>query len=267
MLKKTWFLWLLAILIGLGIMFFQRLTGPTYPLSLKLSIEGQRLKIKFPRSWTSGQNAKISISSKKLSGQFFIFYRRYKSHDVWQRDTFSYQNGQYVYNLPTLPPAGKMMYSVVYSDGFTEKQLHPEPVILRYKGYVPTWILILHVLMMILSVFYGIRAGLEALIIRKHLVSLSAFATLFLFVGGLILGPVVQYYAFGAFWTGWPFGHDLTDNKTALSLLVWLFALWRLRKHPNNWKVVLIASLVQVAMYFIPHSLLGSELDFVKENI
>ncbi len=43
-------------------------------------------------------------------------------------------------------------------------------------------------------------------------------------VGGLILGPVVQKHAFGAFWTGIPFGYDLTDNKTLLMWMVWLVA-------------------------------------------
>ena len=45
-------------------------------------------------------------------------------------------------------------------------------------------------------------------------------------IGGLVLGPIVQKYAFGAFWTGWPFGADLTDNKT---LAMWLAWAWRRR--------------------------------------
>lgn len=267
MLRKSWFLWIIAVFLGSGIMVYQRLSGPTYPLQFKASVESKLIKFKLPRSWTSGKNAEIIISSQKFPGQFYILFRRYKSHDIWTRDTFNYRDGAYVYHLPTLPPAGKMMYSLVYSDGGVEKHITEEPVVLRYKGHVPGWILVLHVMMMILSVFWGVRAGLESLLRRKQLLSLSVFATLFLFVGGFILGPIVQYYAFGAFWAGWPFGHDLTDNKTAVSFLVWLIALWRLRKHPDNWKIVLVASLVQVAMYFIPHSLLGSELDFTKENL
>ena len=43
------------------------------------------------------------------------------------------------------------------------------------------------------------------------------FATLGL--GGMILGPIVQKYAFGAYWTGIPFGHDLTDAKNLVDAL------------------------------------------------
>ena len=88
-------------------------------------------------------------------------------------------------------------------------------------------------------------------------------ATIFSFLlGGLILGPIIQLYAFGALWTGWPFGHDLTDNKTLASFILWIIAVWRLRKNPNARGWVLVASLGLLAVYLIPHSVLGSEIDF-----
>ena len=86
-------------------------------------------------------------------------------------------------------------------------------------------------------------------------------------VGGMILGPVVQKYAFGAFWTGWPFGYDLTDNKTLIMWIVWVFAalvLWK-RRTPRDWAArgaVLVAAVVMMVVYLIPHSLRGSELDY-----
>ena len=41
----------------------------------------------------------------------------------------------------------------------------------------------------------------------------------------MILGPIVQYYAFGDLWTGIPFGWDLTDNKTLIALIFWILAV------------------------------------------
>ena len=40
-----------------------------------------------------------------------------------------------------------------------------------------------------------------------------------LFLGGMLLGPIVQNFAFGDYWTGIPFGWDLTDNKTLLAAI------------------------------------------------
>jgi hypothetical protein len=85
-------------------------------------------------------------------------------------------------------------------------------------------------------------------------------------VGGMMLGPIVQKQAFGAYWTGFPWGYDLTDNKTLIMWIVWVGAAavlqWR-----RDWKragrgVVMVAALVMMVVYLIPHSLRGSQLDY-----
>ena len=86
-------------------------------------------------------------------------------------------------------------------------------------------------------------------------------------VGGLMLGPVVQEYAFGAFWTGVPFGWDLTDNKTLIMWLVWaavcgLFVWKRATSERNERLSVIMAAVIMSVVYLIPHSLQGSELDY-----
>jgi hypothetical protein len=79
--------------------------------------------------------------------------------------------------------------------------------------------------------------------------------------GGMILGPIVQKYAFGDLWTGVPFGWDLTDNKTLIAFLFWALAVFM------SWKkekplYTIIAAVVLLLVYSIPHSLFGSELDY-----
>ena len=56
--------------------------------------------------------------------------------------------------------------------------------------------------------------GFEAMFKGRGIKWMTYTTVVLLFLGGIIMGPVIQKYAFGAFWTGWPFGHDLTDNKT-----------------------------------------------------
>jgi hypothetical protein len=86
-----------------------------------------------------------------------------------------------------------------------------------------------------------------------------------LVVGGLFLGPVVQKFAFDAFWTGWPFGTDLTDNKTALAALAWLPAtLLALRNRPLR-VAVIVGWLVMMGVFLIPHSLRGSQIDWSSD--
>jgi hypothetical protein len=81
----------------------------------------------------------------------------------------------------------------------------------------------------------------------------------FVTIGGMILGPIVQKYAFGDLWTGIPFGTDLTDNKTLIAFVFWLLAFFLMKK--SKWWVMLAVAMM-IVVYLIPHSVLGSELDY-----
>jgi len=56
----------------------------------------------------------------------------------------------------------------------------------------------------------------------------------------------------------------LTDNKTVVTFIFWLIAWFVLRKKPMNRVWPIIATVVMLAVYFIPHSVLGSEIDHTK---
>ena len=131
---------------------------------------------------------------------------------------------------------------------------------IRFKGDVPAWALIPHVLMMVLTVIFSMATILFALAKLPQYISYTGITIIFLLIGGFILGPVVQKFSFGQFWTGWPFGDDLTDNKTLFALIAFLLA-WFLRKKSYGRWLSVGAALVMLAVYLIPHSMNGSELD------
>ena len=109
---------------------------------------------------------------------------------------------------------------------------------------------------------FSIRTGIEAFSRRHNTYIFTQYTVILFFLGGLILGPVVQKYAFDALWTGWPFGHDLTDNKTLVAFIFWAIALFKLIKDKKHRTWVLIATAALIAVYLIPHSVLGSEIDY-----
>jgi di/tricarboxylate transporter len=145
-----------------------------------------------------------------------------------------------------------------------EIKLTENPIVLRYKGKVPVYWLIPHIFCMFFGFWFAVRTGMEAVAKRNNLYKLTLWTTILLFFGGIILGPVIQKYAFGAFWTGWPFGHDLTDNKTLVAFIMWVVALWKMRKNKADRKWAIIAALVTLAVFIVPHSVLGSEIDYTK---
>jgi len=263
--NKIWLRWLLAILITIGAAVYQRLTGPTYPVKGSVTVAGHKIKYHLPRSHggEGGAAVLLQVPDTTFSGK--IIYRRYKSGDDWIKQTMIYSNGRLKGELPHQPPAGKLEYFVLLSrHGKNHSLPGTKSVVIRYKGAVPAGVLIPHIFFMFFAMLLSVYAGLEALANGNKIKKFAWLAAIALFIGGMILGPIVQKFAFGAYWTGVPFGWDLTDNKTLLAILGWLIALAAIDKkgpHRARWYVV-AATVVLLAVYSIPHSAMGSELDY-----
>ena len=76
----------------------------------------------------------------------------------------------------------------------------------------------------------------------------------------MIMGPLVQKYAFNELWAGVPYGWDLTDNKTLIAIVAWIIAYFFNRRQESRYWVV-AAMVVTMVIFSIPHSLFGSQLD------
>ena len=261
-LNKNAVLWITAFVVTAMTALYQRMTGPTYPLSETTWFEGAVVRYRLERSHGGDSGAPVSVSVDEANVQGTVVWKRFKSRDDWMEIAMKREGDALTAVLPHQPPAGKLLYRIRLSRGDASAEFPQEPVIIRYKGEVPLWILLPHVLVMFSAMLFSTRTGLEYFRRPPSYTMLVRWTVGLLFFGGLILGPLVQLYAFDAWWTGWPFGTDLTDNKTAVAFLIWAgaaVALKRSRK-PGPW--ILAAALVMLIVYLIPHSLLGSELDY-----
>ncbi len=262
---KTLLLWVLTIIFTMAIAAFQRMTGPTYPVRGTTTINDIEITFKLPRSHggEGDEFIKLDIPDTNITGQ--MNWKRLNSRDDWTSMPLFRVNNYLSAPVPHQPPAGKIEYVILlkYGDGALTP-LTDEVTVIRFKGDVPLYILIPHILFMFLAMLFSSRTGLAALMREEKILKLAIYTVVFLFIGGIILGPVVQKFAFGAFWTGWPFGHDLTDNKTAVALLFWLIAIWQIRKDPGKRWWAVVAAVILLAVYLIPHSVLGSEIDYTR---
>jgi hypothetical protein len=193
----------------------------------------------------------------------YVEWKRYKTEDSWTRVALLFNNAALTATLPHQPPAGKLQYRLALYRG-DEVAVIPaeEPLVIRFRGDVPLAILIPHVIAMFAVMLLAARAGLEFFGGKSNLKVLTYWTIGCVVVGGFVLGPMVQYHAFNAWWTGWPMGTDLTDNKTSVVLLAWIGVLVALKKSRNPRAWALAASIITFAIFLIPHSLLGSELDY-----
>jgi len=257
--NRRWWVWVVAVVVTLLSLVYQRLTGPTNPVRGTVTIGGQdhRLRLTRTHPGPGDQLVVLTVPDPSVSGH--VAWRRYPTSEAWATLPLVREGDTLKAALPHQPVAGKLEYQVQLERG-SERILFPErPAITRFRGEVPKGVLFPHIVAMFLAMLFSTAAGLGALA-RHPQARRDAYACMALMlVGGFVLGPLMQYYAFGEWWTGVPFGWDLTDNKTLMAFAAWLFAAWRMRGGREARAAIVAACLATLIVFAIPHSTWGSE--------
>lgn len=276
--KKS-LLWLLAFIITITAAYYQRKTGPTYPKNVKVILNDSLYNIELVRSIGLDERPEVKLGINDTSIKAVLFYKRYKTTDDYQASGFVYKEypvQSFVMNkifkitgergffadVPPQPPAGKLQYYIELTDKRgTQTIMKETPLIIRFKEGVPWYILLPHVLVMFAAMFFSTVTGLMSVTNIPEYKKYGTLTLILLIAGGMILGPIVQKIAFGDFWTGVPFGWDLTDNKTLIVTIFWILAVIMNRKK-NRPLYMTVAAIILLIVFSIPHSLFGSEFDY-----
>ena len=125
--------------------------------------------------------------------------------------------------------------------------------------------LVVHVLVIFVSLLFAVRTTLEAMLPHGRWRWMIWATLVSLLLGAFVLGPLVQWYAFGVWWSGVPFGWDWTDNKVLFELVgVGRRAGAQLGQARRTAGASSRPGAVTLLVYFIPHSIFGSEYDYTK---
>jgi len=269
--STTTALWIVAFILTVILAVFQRMTGPSYPKRGEtLTPAGDEIRFRLPRSHGGEGGLSVNLPVPESIRHGSLEWRRYPTTEAWSSVTMSRApDGELAATVPHQPPAGKVEYRLIL-DTTDGEFLIPtdEPVVARFRASVPAWVLIPHILAMFGSMLVSTRALLEVLRPSTPEPRRSVVVAMALLVfGGLFLGPVVQKFAFGAYWTGWPNGADLTDNKTLVAVIAWLPATILALGGRKLWAAVVVGWIVMMGIFLIPHSLRGSEMDWSEGDV
>jgi hypothetical protein len=258
----------LAAVITLGASVYQRFTGPSYPKQITAAFQpGETYRFSLPRSQGGIKDARVELTVADTNVSAVLWYKRYPTNEKWEMSYMIRNNNKLLAFLPNQPPAGKLEYYITLLKN-EQKIVIPEneSVIIRFRGDVPAPVILPHIILMFAAMLLSNLAALLALL-RDHKFRLYTYiTTALLLVGGMIMGPVVQKFAFGEFWTGFPKGLDLTDNKTLVAFIFWIIALVVNLKKERRWATIM-AALVMLLIFSIPHSTMGSELDYESGQV
>jgi len=259
-------LWIAAFAVTVFLAVFQRMTGPSYPIRGTEALPtGDTVSYSLPRSNEGRDELRIVIPAPPSANLAKLEWRRYPTDEVFQsQEMVVNTDGEFETRIPPQPAAGKVEYRIVleFADGVISIP-RSEAVVARYRASVPPHVLIPHILAMFLSMLVSSRALFEVLRPgAPDARGLVLVSMALMVIGGLMLGPIVQHFAFGAYWTGWPYGHDLTDNKTLIAFLAWLPATVLALRRAQTRVAVILGWVVMMGIFLIPHSARGSQLDW-----
>jgi hypothetical protein len=255
--------WVLAFAIMVIAGAYQRRTGPTYELKGRAAVGDVMVRYELTRTHPGAGDQEVRLPAPVGNIQGTLIWKRHGLAESWQEIPMSRDGEELVGFLPHQPPAGKLDYRVRLDRGSLSVMLPATGfAVTRFRGDVPATVLISHILFMFVGLMFSTRAGIEALAGGDQARRIALQGFVLLIIGGMILGPLVQKFSFGVFWAGVPFGWDLTDNKTLIFVVVWGWALGKSRGgRPARWALA-AASAITLLVYLIPHSMLGSELDY-----
>lgn len=263
-------LWTIATLMMLAAFVYQKATGPTEPMRGRAEVAGQVLKYKLIRSHGGPGDARVAIPDVDDTVMGRLLYKRYKMPEDFTAIPLQREHGRLFANLPHQPPAGKLEYYLTLDTQAGPVTIPPlTSVVIRFRGDVPAYVLVPHIILMFFGMLFCVRTGMEVFQPNPRLRRLAWYTLGLLALGGMVFGPIVQKYAFGEYWTGIPFGWDLTDNKLLINVLAWIAAVITLGwprtpiKPLARW-LCLLAAVLTLIVYLIPHSMFGSTLDYSK---
>jgi hypothetical protein len=185
---------------------------------------------------------------------------------------------RWIASLPDLEKGKRIEYAFVVDDGGGAAVRLPEQddrfLLIKYKGHYSSVVLVLHILFMFGAFFFMIQCLMGAIAIlrgreeKPPTVRMARWVLFCTFIGGWPLGFILNYQRFGPVWEGFPFGFDITDNKTQIIFIIWIVTALLVRgsffgrgersdtlgKRGFGWMIVM-SCIVSLALYLVPHSL------------
>ncbi|HBE41401.1 MAG TPA: hypothetical protein DDW27_09390, partial [Bacteroidales bacterium] len=88
---KKFLIWFLAFLLTILAAYYQRKTGPTYPLRIDAVVNGTNYELKLVRSLGLDERPEVKLGINDTTINATLFYKRFRTDDEYSQVPFSYK--------------------------------------------------------------------------------------------------------------------------------------------------------------------------------
>jgi hypothetical protein len=275
----------MAVRIVLGFILTIALLGISRRLSTRrpydLALEGEGFRIEHRTVTEQVGPGRPDLVLTVEGGQELDPVVRYsigKEKDLQSITMTDGGDGVWEASLPEFEKGTKIHYAIEFLRSGERVARVPEEhgsfLFIKYKGKVSAVVLTLHILFMFASFYFMVQGLWSAIGIlagrawKAEAVGHARWVLISSFAGGWPLGFILNYQAFGVVWEGFPFGYDVTDNKTQIMFVFWLASLLLVRGSFLGKEerldtlgargfaaAVIVSFIVSLALFIVPHSL------------
>ena len=262
--KKNIILWLGAIIITFLAGYMRNVTGPDYPVSGTIGVEGKQVTFKFDKLYIGNDSYNVLIRTDVKDIKAFLLWKNIitnppagkhlqnESAPIWQRDLMADSGFVIKSKLPHHNPGEKVAYQVELNYG-SKQYFLPEdrPVTIKFLGYVNSSVMNIFYFVLFGGLILAVRTGLEAFNDNRRIGMYTIFSLIFFFLYTICMVPLKRSYEQNAINHFVPSVNSLITYQSASLFILWIIGLILIFNIKGNRIIPLVISSLTIIIYIL----------------
>jgi hypothetical protein len=260
--KKNIILWLGAIIITFLSGYLHNVTGPDYPVSGSIGVDGKQVTFKFDKTYRGNDGYDVFIRSDVKDIKAFLLWKddpvnalsqkHGKNHiaSAWQKVLMADTGFLIKGKIPPHSPGEKVTYRVELN--YHGKQYFlPEdkPVTIEFLGNVNSSIMNIFYFVLFGGLILSVRTGLEAFNDNAHIRMYTIFTLIFFFLYAVCVVPLKRSYELNAINHSVPPLNSIITYQSLSLFIIWIIGLVLIFNFKGNRIIPLFITLLTIIIY------------------
>ena len=234
-------------------------TGPNYPVSGTIGLEGQPATFRFDRTYKGNDSYIVTVNTDVKNINAFLIWRmvsgiKNTNPTPWQKIQMNYSGKLLTAKLPACKPGQKISYRVeLYYKGNQYYLPVDKPVTIQLWGKVNPEILQIFYFVLFGGLILAVRTGLEVFKDKPRIGIYTIFTIIFFFLYSICLVPLVKTYQLNAINHSVPPVSQLLTVQSISLLILWIIGMAAIFNFKGNKFIPPIFSAATLIIYIAIH--------------
>jgi len=264
--KKNIILWLGAVIITFLAGYMHNVTGPDYPVSGTIGIQGKQVTFKFDKIYRGNDSYNVFIRTDLKDIKAFLLWKDVPTNShirrsqknqfdsIWQKKLMIDSGFLIIGKLPHYNPEQKLAYRVELNYGGKQYFLpEDKPVTIMFLGKVNSSVMNIFYFVLFGGLLLAVRTGLEVFKDKPKVGMYTIFTLILFFLYTICVVPLKRTYELNALNHFVPPINSLISYQSISLLLLWIIGLSLIFNFKGNKIIPLVISSITLIIYIFVH--------------